>query len=228
MPGGRKKGSKNKNPKYAKYVCWVCGETLHDRKRATCGMALCRATALVYPQRESINHDNYAAIKYSGQKREVPRKVRFSPGDAQAAVRIVDASILQPADWSIHGYVLTEDRRGIALEGGRDTIWGFLSRKNVYLKSRGRPSKPSMVIQRLAGVSVASHVKRRLMGDEDKGTDKLIDIFYAWRCPCQNRHEVIYEQIEDLPNTDGYHDACGNCGAAPLEVSTWHQHQTNP
>ena len=146
----------------------------------------------------------------------MPRHVRMSPQDLRNIEAMKKSCNFVAADWSIHGYIITQDNRGIGEV--RDTIWGFLSRRKVLLKARSQTmSQAAMQIRLKPGMTVQEFVRQE-WGGGNSPTLNTSEIFYAWRCNCQAQTEVIYPTVDDLPVGVGYHHSCGHCGSAPLEV----------
>lgn len=112
---------------------------------------------------------------------------------------------------------LVPQLEGIDCPESHDELWSHLGRKTVLIRVEAQDlGVASLVITRRSGQTTADALRYGIMAGS--GYEDLCDIFYAWKCPCNNYH-VTYPTIEDLPDEVGYHDSCPRCGAAPLEVT---------
>ena len=203
------------------HFCVICGKTgLKDRAQS-CGLGICQAILLLNPERRDPTRDrertrtNSYGTDRIGSK---PQKMRTSKRDHDHIRAMLKACNFEAADWSLRGEVIHKDRRGTP--AARDTIWGFLTRRKVLLKSISKGyERPAMEIARPAGTSVHDYIIKEWGGGSVKGMENA-EIFYAWRCTCPAQSQIIYETLQDIPLEDGYHGSCGHCGCAALEITT--------
>jgi hypothetical protein len=211
--------------------CVICGGPLPYSKEylQTCGDMACQTVLTLHP--EFLDVERRVPFKHKTRTpklRDLPRHHQKIWNNPESYTKRIRGKTLEGSKaleitkegWLIRGtYELTQDERGIARPKAQASIWSTLSRRSVFIRAIIQADgEPSWIVHRLPRQSTADAVRHLYMGNSENHL--LCDIFYAWGCSCDNRHKVEYKTIEDLPNKDGYHDACPLCGSSPIEVIT--------
>jgi hypothetical protein len=119
------------------------------------------------------------------------------------------------SDWAWGDEHLSADLRG---RGTPDYLltWSRSSRVRVALRARTNPGGIFLHLRRQQQETSADAVRRDWFSAS--GSEKLFDVFLAWRCRCpvETRYEI--RRVDDLPNEPGPHGNCPGCGATPLLV----------
>jgi len=211
-------------------TCVICGNLVPFGKQylQTCGDLACQLVAFFHPK-----YIDPTRSQYGRKKPKTHLKVRgpvlkklwtteesLTERIKSKAEEINKSLELTEEGWLIRGtYEMAQDERGEARPEAQKKLWSVLSRRAVFIRAiSAHASTPSLVIHRRRGQSTIEAIQDQYIGDSKHYS--LCDTFYAWGCSCDNRHKVEYTTIEDLPNEDGYHDACPLCGSSPIEVIT--------
>jgi len=191
--------------------CVACGEPVKHHTSQTCGDPFCLAVLHCNPdlrvQRRGADRRRKWEPRGHPERRRPPI-LRLLPEELEVGARIaVELRVEQEFEVDSMG-----DPRGRGRPESQADVWGYLSRKVVCLRVIGQEGgKAALVVRRKRREHVAALVRQRL-------AVQVFDVFMAWRCGCPHGHEKIYERPEDLPQEDGYWEACPVCGAAPIEV----------
>ena len=204
--------------------CVGCGKLLQRRYQSqTCRSPECRALLLLHPQ---IREEGRTGTPL-GRGRWKPRPHRETisflarrwnvPLTEEQVRDFGEITLSNSSVWEGEDWGMMDDDRGDALPAAQGAVWGWLSRRKVFLKSVGQKEGEAALIVRIHRRGMTHSILKRALGPA-LTLAKGCELFYAWRCPCDFDHRVEFETIETLPSEEGYHNPCPKCGAAPLEV----------
>lgn len=214
--------------------CPICGAQTRHWFRQACGDPWCSVSAALEPRfadptrvrsnqpkyndpklRKRLVRDIHKAVKASRQKFMKRRKNPIIPwsGSIAAAELIYTEFDFDEAAWYIDNEWIGKDLRGTE-DPRKSSFWSRTSRMVCAFRSIG--GYPAVKIRRSPHLSVHRSIVKDLLGTREYS--EAFDVFLAWRCGCRENTEVVYKRIEDVPTTDGYHEACPRCGQAPLEI----------
>lgn len=226
-------------PRYAAQ-CPMCGNRIVAKGGFTCGDPYCGAGILYYPYLRNFQAQAVARRERKKKNGELPacvfgrrrstdksrvekeRKLAESVTSfevyAHRLVRFKSEYAWLHTDeslWWVDNEFVGEDRRGIFKDSRRkNSPWAKGSEAAVLYRAVG--GRPALTIAYIPGLSIAecfeSHFKI-------SGFTHAFDYLLAWKCTCENHHEVQYKTVADLPNDIGYHEPCPWCGEAPIEIA---------
>ncbi|MHC4643911.1 MAG: hypothetical protein ACYTBJ_00315 [Planctomycetota bacterium] len=210
--------------------CVVCSAPIYDwgvgtRANQTCTSPECRAEILLHPYLADPARQSGQYPK--GKWKHRPDRTSVTTLLAEHSIGLSETQIENliigalelkaSTEWGSDDWGTLKDERGIDVPDAQANIWSWLSRKSVMLKAVGhKEGQASLVIRKKPRQKMPAVIQKSL-GIRMRHTE-LCDVFYAWRCPCPQDHQIQYETIDDVPSSFGYHDPCPRCGAAPLEV----------
>jgi len=184
--------------------CVVCGKLLHDHRWQACESPECKAAITLHP--ELMEKGRSSPEPRPGKWKLLPREDWFRaierlgfdvPKEARVRLRTGALSLESSTMWEFpEDY--SSDLRGSARPGSQKAVWGYLSRRKVYLRAYGHEGMASLVVAVQEGGSLHRAVERSL-GEWGLRIARSCEIFLAWRCPCNYDHRVEYATIQDLP-----------------------------
>jgi len=209
-------------------LCSICGDPIvtkwRDKRRQTCGSPECRVAILLEPHLGDRTRPYAGGAR--GKWKKSTKRGSVVRDLAKWGIGLSEEISTNLADAADQVFKRTKtakavgtkkDERGADHPEAQAQIWGFLARRSALIKVVSKDDgEPGLLILKTKSESVP-HAIRRLLSITPV-SENLCDVFMAWSCPCPQDSRVIYETIDDLPKTVGYHDPCPRCGAAPLEV----------
>ena len=222
------KQTRKRNPRN----CVVCDVRLRYNHHQTCGQPLCRAVTTLYPHirdmerkqvLKQLQRYHYKPAGPGAEKQwstaasyAIEHTKMLASQDEQNEALALGFAI-DSSDWEIRDKYLSTDTRGVDSPEIQNEIWGYLSRRTVAWRCVARKdAEASLTIRLRKGETVSGFIRSKLASSS--GSEELFEIFYAWRCTCPTRTELVYKTVDDLPQGPGYHHACVYCHASPLEV----------
>lgn len=201
-----------------------CGTLLERHYQSqTCGSPECRAMIILHPQVKEPGRTGTPWGK--GKWKPRPNRETLEQVAEEIGLRAIDHELLrvgalelaQSSQFEVTDWGMARDERGADRPEALGSIWSWLSRRKVYLKSIGSQGGEASLTLRVGPEETVQEAFARSAPGLAPGL-KSCEVLYAWRCPCDLDHRVEYDTLEDLPSEEGYHNSCPRCGAAPLEV----------
>lgn len=205
-------------------VCYDAFTDLNNTGLQTCGDPMCRAVLDLFPEwihpdkirRESGKNRKGCAAKRSATKR-MSTFDKFSL--LRKHSRFIDSRFVE-YDFDTAAWFVDNDWIGADIRGSnvRDTIkaspWNPRSKLLILHKAIG--GRPALRLTVPTNAKPITAVREAF----DLGEfGDAVDYCMVWKCGCPLAHEIRWKSLDEVPTGFGYHDACGGCGCAPLEIA---------
>lgn len=208
-------------------TCVICNRTFakgRDNRLQTCGDPVCQGELTAHPEnrdparRKNVSGSSKIKRRLAQYHAMVLESTEGQTTSSRLLSRLASTNVQLRVTNSPWREGMSSDNRGSLSPHLQQRVWTELSRRTVYLRLLAQEIDPgpSMIITRKHREHTWEVVLREWLGGND--LHQAYEIFYAWACGCGSGHQITYEKIEDLPDEDGYHSACPDCGSAPIEV----------
>ena len=192
------------------------------REAITCGDVTCRNIVALRPE---LVPDDHLSKRWAKPKKKVAKRLN---NDQQGALgqwtrpevsgEVLD-EIYTHEECSERTWEGQEDERGadITLEV-QTNVWGRLHNRVVAMKLSGEPEPIPSIALKLRRKETSANCLVRLYFGGDREFAEQCDVIVVWQCPCDERTNVVWETLDDIPTEKGIYCVCPRCGAHALEI----------